>query len=149
MRWLGSAWPAAAWAAVEDVHLEVTNLTDTYLTGVRVELRFDDDRIICLDEEPERPDPPEQPHPFGEPIVTGPDYSRIGQLANFGSLHLPLPPAAEVSETWVQDDGTIVFAVGNLHPQGKAVGDAFWCRRKWLVRRSPPPGQRLPRVITG
>lgn len=120
--WAESTWPADAWTLLDDVHIEVLNPTDTYLTGVRVELRFDDDRIICLDEKPDSSDPPAKPRGFGEPIVTRSEFDRLANIAMLSPvdrMYVPLAP----SDTWIQDDGTVVFAVGNLHPRGDAVSD--------------------------
>lgn len=124
VEWARAAWPAAAWSILEDVRLKVVNLTDTYLKNVRVQVRFDDDRIIPLDAEPEAPDQPPRPRKFGEPAVIRGEQSQIHALMSSLAPTFPQVDLHRVPfDTWIEDDGTIVFGVGTLHPRGTAISD--------------------------
>ena len=116
--------PAAAWSTLDDVRLKVVNTTDTYLTGVRVAIRFDDDRVIPLEDEPEEPDPPPMPRRFGEPEAVQSNYSQIHSLLSGLTPSVPHLQVPRVPfDTWLEDGRTIVFSVGKLHPRGTAISD--------------------------
>jgi Putative DNA-binding domain len=118
-----TSWPAVAWKLLTDVHLIAANNTDTYLTDVRIELRFDDDRIVCLDGEPDVFDAPAKPAPLGDQrLIKGHshDFSRL--LNNRGGLLPTMGDAYHRRNVWV-GDGTLVFAVGKLRPRGSVTSD--------------------------
>lgn len=124
VEWAAVAWPAAAWSTLDDVRLKVVNTTDTYLTGVRVAIRFDDDRVIPLEDEPEEPDPPPMPRKFGEPEAVQSNYSQIHSLLSGLTPSVPHLQVPRVPfDTWLEDGRTIVFSVGKLHPRGTAISD--------------------------
>jgi hypothetical protein len=49
-----------------ELRLVAENNTDTYLTDVRMELTFDDDRIVRLDSKPDVFEAAARPLPFGD-----------------------------------------------------------------------------------
>jgi hypothetical protein len=119
VQWLDRSWTTVAWDQLDDVFLEITNATDTYLTGLRVEVRFDDERIRCFDHEPEEEEAPSEPHPFGEDYVVSSFPDMSGLLANdFGASSLAAP-----EWTTSIENNAVVFDVGKLHPRGVAFSE--------------------------
>ena len=109
----------AAWQLLDDVYLEVTNRTDTYLREVRVEVTFEDDRVVVLDVEPDEEDEPAEPlvlggRPKGDPLFPTMDFARPPWS---------LPANSLASYTTSADGNTIVFEIGSLPPRGIATSE--------------------------
>jgi Putative DNA-binding domain len=119
-----TSWPAVAWKKLTDVHLVAENNTDTYLTDVRIELVFDDDRIVCLDSEPDAFEAPAKPPALGDKrLVQGTHHDlsrlfgdRVGLFPKIGGVNLS-------PNVWIGGDGNLVFAVGKLRPRGIVQSD--------------------------
>jgi Putative DNA-binding domain len=119
-----TSWPSVAWEVLTDVRLVAENNTDTYLTDVRIELCFDDDRIVYLDGKPDAFEAPAKPAPFGDKkLIKGTQHElsrllgdRVGLIPNIGSVNVS-------PNVWIGGDGNLVFAVGKLRPRGTVMSD--------------------------
>ncbi len=117
--WVEQSVGAAAWQQLDDVFLEVTNKTDTYLREVRVEVVFEDDRIVVLDVEPDTEDEPAEPLVLGE----RPEGGALFPVVDFALPPSSLPTNSLVSYTTSADGNSIVFDVGSLPPRGIATSE--------------------------